>query len=78
MYERVTGVAMHSEFMTIKQAAEALGVDRVTIWRRIRSGELEVFQSQVDRRERLVRRADIEAMLRPVPGKGNPAQNLAA
>ncbi len=56
---------MHGEYMTIGEAAEALGVSRGTVWRRIKAGELDVFQSQADRRERLVRRADIEAMLRP-------------
>lgn len=57
---------MQREYMTIKEAAEALGVNRATVYRRIKAGELEVFQSRADRRERLVRRADIEAMLQPV------------
>ncbi|HEV2127841.1 MAG TPA: helix-turn-helix domain-containing protein [Thermomicrobiales bacterium] len=72
---------MRSDYMTIGEAADALGVTRTTVWRRIKSGELEVFRSQTDRRERLVRRADIEAMLRPAEtdqGKGNPAHNLTA
>jgi excisionase family DNA binding protein len=56
---------MEHEYMTIGEAAAALGVSTTTIWRRAKSGELEVFRSKADRRQRLVRRADIEAMLRP-------------
>lgn len=56
---------MDSEYMTIGEAAAALGVSTTTIWRRVRAGELEVFRSQADRRQRLIRRADIEAMMRP-------------
>lgn len=57
---------MEDEFLTLKEAAETLGVSRATIWRRIDRGELVAFQSQQDRRERLVRRKDIEAMMRPI------------
>ncbi len=71
---------MHDEFMTIKEAAEVLGVSRVTIYRRVKAGELEAYQSRADRRERLVRRADIEALLRPegVESKRLATHNLAA
>ena len=58
---------MEEEFMTIGEVADELGVTRTTVWRRIKQGELEVFQSQADQRERLVRRADVEALKRPVP-----------
>jgi excisionase family DNA binding protein len=57
---------MQEKFITIREAATLLGVSRSTVWRRIDKGELEVFQSQADRRERLVRLADIQAMQRPV------------
>lgn len=57
---------MQDEFVTIGEAAELLGLTRTTIWRRIKSGGLEVFQSQMDQRERLVRRSDIEALKRPI------------
>ena len=57
---------MEDDFITINEAAEELGVTRTTIWRRIKNGTLEVFQSQADQRERLVRRADILALKRPI------------
>ncbi len=71
---------MQDEYMTIKEAAEALGVSRVTIYRRVRDGELEAYQSRADRRERLVRRADIEELMRPetLGSKRLAAHNLAA
>jgi excisionase family DNA binding protein len=74
-------VAVKSEFMTLNEAAELLGVSRPTLWRRIVQSEIPVFQSPQDRRHRLVKREDIERMLMPVelvPGKELAAQNLAA
>lgn len=58
--------AMQDEYMTLKEAAETLGVSRVTLWRRIDKDGLRVFQSQQDRRQRLVRREQIEALMRPI------------
>jgi excisionase family DNA binding protein len=64
-----------NEFMTLTAAAEALGVSRFKISRLIRDGELQAFVSPLDRRQRLVRRSDVEALkqqLVPVeidPGK---------
>lgn len=57
---------MQDEFMTVGEAAESLGVNRTTVWRRIKSRGLQVFQLHADHRKRLVRRADIEALKRPV------------
>lgn len=72
---------MQDEFVTIGEAAEALGVTRTTIWRRIKRGGLDVFQSQMDQRERLVRRSDIEALKRPIAidsGKAELARQAIA
>jgi excisionase family DNA binding protein len=72
---------MSEEYMTLTEAAAALGISRATIWRRIQAGEIAAFQSQQDRRQRLVRRSDVERMLKPTaiePGKELAAQNLAA
>ena len=72
---------MREEFVTMNEAAEMLGVSRATLWRRIQDGVIVAFQSDQDRRQRLIRRADIEEMLTPKIvelGKVLPAQNLAA
>jgi excisionase family DNA binding protein len=49
-------------FMTLTAAAEALDVSRFKISRLIRDGDLQAFVSPLDRRQRLVRRSDVEAL----------------
>ncbi len=58
---------MESEYLGLREAAELLGVSRFTIWRLIRDGELPAYQSQVDRRQKLVKRSDVEALMQPIP-----------
>jgi excisionase family DNA binding protein len=55
------------DYLTIQAAAELMGVSRWTLWRRIRAGELRAYQAGVDRRTRLVKRSDVEALMRPRP-----------
>jgi excisionase family DNA binding protein len=54
-----------NDYLTIQEAAELMGVSRWTLWRRIRSGELRAYQAGIDRRTRLVKRADVEELMRP-------------
>jgi excisionase family DNA binding protein len=56
---------VEDEFLTITQAAELLGVARMTFWRRLKEGVMPVYRSGRDHRVRLVRRADVEALVRP-------------
>ena len=58
---------MPGEFLTIQEAADEMKVSRVKLWRWIRDGKLVAHQSGRDLREKLVRRADIEALLAPTP-----------
>jgi len=53
------------EYLTVQEAADNLGVSRFTVWRLIRDEELTAYQSSVDRRRKLVRRADVEALKQP-------------
>jgi excisionase family DNA binding protein len=53
---------MAEDLMTLTAAAEALKVSRFKISRLIRDGDLQAFVSPLDRRLRLVRRADVEAL----------------
>ena len=55
------------EFLTVQEAAQLMGVSRFTVWRRIKDGQLQAYEAGVDRRVRLVKRADIEALMRPQP-----------
>lgn len=49
------------------EAQEILGVSKFTVWRLVKDGKLTAYQSEVDRREKLVRRKDLEALRRPKP-----------
>jgi excisionase family DNA binding protein len=53
------------EFVTVQEAARLLGMGRMTFYRRLQDGVMPVYRSDRDRRKRLVRRADVEAMRVP-------------
>ena len=73
---------MESEFVTMTEAQELLGVSRFKIWQLVRNGEIETFESQLDRRQKLIRRADLDALRNPRPrlvnGDAKKAAALAA
>jgi predicted site-specific integrase-resolvase len=53
-------------FLTFAEAQAALGVSKATLQRRVRAGELDVYEDARDKRVRLVRREDIERLRQPV------------
>jgi excisionase family DNA binding protein len=55
---------MH-DFLTLTDAARYLGVSRQTLWRRIRDGVIPVHVSEINRRVRLVKRADLNRIRTP-------------
>ncbi len=59
---------MDAEFVTMREAQEELGVSNYTIWRMVRDGELTAYQSSLDRRRKMIRRADLDRLreLRPI------------
>ena len=61
------GTHMTNDFLTLPEAAELVGVSRATMWRRLKQDEIQTYQSQQDRRVRLVKRSDIEDLLQPRP-----------
>ena len=65
-------------FVTMREAQDVLGVSSFTIWRMVRDGELTAYQSRTDRRKKLIRRADLEALKRPMPIAPNRAKKVAA
>ena len=73
---------MESEFVTMTEAQALLGVSRFKIWQLVRNGEIETFESQLDRRQKLIRRADLDALRNPRPrlvnGDAKKAAALAA
>jgi excisionase family DNA binding protein len=54
-------------YLTLFQALERLGVSRPTMQRMVRRGDLEIYRDPSNRRVRLVKVADVEHLLRPVP-----------
>lgn len=53
---------MAEDFVTMTEAQEILGVSRFKIWQLVRDGKLEAFQSELDRRQKLIRRQDLDAL----------------
>jgi excisionase family DNA binding protein len=58
---------VNEEFVTMREAQEILGVSNFTVWQMVKDGRLQTFRSQVDRRKKLIRRSDLDAMLAPRP-----------
>jgi hypothetical protein len=55
-------VLMAEELLTINEAAERLGSNRVQIWRLIRDGLLEAKVNPLDRRQKLIPLSAIEKL----------------
>jgi excisionase family DNA binding protein len=58
---------VQDEFVTMTEAQEILGVSRFKIWQLVRDGELETFEYPLDRRQKLIRRSDLDALRSPKP-----------
>ena len=69
---------MGDEFVTMREAQQILGVSKFKMWQLVRDGELTAYQSPVDRRQKLIRRSDLEALRRPAPIPAEPAKKAAA
>jgi excisionase family DNA binding protein len=52
------------EFMTVAAARELLGVSKTTMTTMLKDGRLKAKENPLDKRQRLVRRADVEALAR--------------
>jgi excisionase family DNA binding protein len=55
------------EYLTMQEAARFLGIGRQTLWRLVRAGKLQTYQSEINRRVKLVKRSDIEDLMLPRP-----------
>ncbi len=53
---------MPEDLITLTEAAEQLGVSRFKISRLVRDGALQAYTSVLDKRQRLVRQADVDAL----------------
>ncbi len=69
---------MGDEFVTMREAQDILGVSKFTIWRLVKDGKLTAYQSDIDRRQKLIRRDDLERIKRPKPLVVEEAKKAAA
>ncbi len=58
---------MVSDYVSMREAQEILGVSNFTIWQMVKDGRLPAYQSETDRRKKLIRRADLDALREPRP-----------
>jgi excisionase family DNA binding protein len=66
---------MNDDYLTVLEAASYLGVSRDKITRMIRAGELTVIPNQIDKRERLISRKQLDK-LKPTPLRAEPRIRL--
>jgi excisionase family DNA binding protein len=71
---------MTDEFVTMAEAQEILGVSNFTIWRMVKDGRLTAYPSRIDRRKKMIRRSELEALRFPeIPeGDAKKVTRLAA
>jgi excisionase family DNA binding protein len=55
------------DFVTITEATRIMGVSRWTLYRLIDAGQLQTYRSPINRRVKLVKRADLERLMTPTP-----------
>jgi excisionase family DNA binding protein len=55
------------DFVTMQQAADMMGVSYWTVYRLVKAGKLQAYQLPSNRRLRLVKRADLAALMTPTP-----------
>ena len=53
------------QYVTMTEAQAILGVSRFKIWQLVKDGRLPTFQSELDRRQKLIRRNDLDALREP-------------
>ncbi len=56
---------MEPEHVSMREAREMLGVSNFTIWQMVKDGRLPAYESRTDRRKKLIRVADIRALMEP-------------
>ena len=58
---------MDQDFLNARQAARYLAVSPTTLYKLINAGTLTTFRSELNKRDRLVRRADLDRLKSPQP-----------
>jgi hypothetical protein len=66
-YDTLEGIMAESEYMTVADARDYLGVSKRKIAQLIESGTLHAEENPLDKRSKSVRRADVEDLKRRAP-----------
>ncbi len=69
---------MEEQFVTMKEAQEILGISNYTMWKMVKDGRVKAYQSGVDRRRKLIRKSDLEAIKRARPIEEMQGPKIAA
>ncbi len=69
---------MEKEYLSLGEAAELMNASRFKMWRLVRDGKLTAYESESDRRQKLVKRTDVEALMRPTVIEMDPSKKAAA
>ena len=60
----------NSEFLTLKEAQDYLGVSKTKMWSLVKSGIVRTYEDPLDRRKKLVRREDVGRLRHPRASAG--------
>ncbi len=55
------------DYVTMGEAQDILNVSRFKLWQLVKEGALPTFVSPLDRRQKLIRRDDLDRLRQPVP-----------
>jgi hypothetical protein len=53
------------DFVSLTEAARSIGVSRNKMWKLVRAGVFTVYENPRDAREKLLKKADVDAYLAP-------------
>lgn len=56
---------MPADLMTLKESQEYLGVSKAKMWRLAKDGSLTIYSDPLDKRKRLVSKAEVEKLKQP-------------
>jgi excisionase family DNA binding protein len=59
--------SVEEKFVTMKEAQEILNVSNYTMWKMVKDGRIKAYQSEVDRRRKLIRRSDLDGIMQARP-----------
>lgn len=72
-------MAEETDYVTVQEAAEFLGVSRRRVWDMTREGRLRAIVNPLDRREKLIDRKDLQAFAKFIRPKQDVSEkHLAA